>query len=78
MHLCILASSFTVKYYRTEVVSMVYSVSCTCIALPFTYTLGGGDVKAYFFIVQPNLVPNLGLLGILGFNILLLRRGINM
>ena len=49
-----------------------------CIVLTFTSTLGGGDVKAYFIIVQPNLACNLVLLGILSFTILLLRRGIHL
>ena len=48
----------------------VYTVVCMLIALPFTQTLGGGDVKAYFIIVEPNLAYNIGLLDVLVFTIL--------
>ena len=41
-----------------------------CITLPITYTLGGGETKAYFIIVQPNFARHLVLLGIIGFTIL--------
>ena len=43
---------------------------CLCISLPFTSTLGGGEVKEYSIIIQPNLKYHLGLLGILGFTLL--------
>ena len=42
------------------------TVICPCIALPFTSTLGGGEIKVYLIIFQPNLAHNLGLLGIIG------------
>ena len=44
---------------------------CLYITLPLNSTLGGGNIKAYFIIVQPKLAHHLGLLGILGFTILL-------
>ena len=50
---------------------------CPCITLPFTSTFGGGDIKSYFIIVQPNLVCYLGLLGILVFDMLIPDGGIN-
>ena len=61
-----------------QIILYIYPVLCPCIALPFTSTLGGGNVKTYFIIVQPNLAHNLYLLGILGFTILLPRGGINL
>ena len=50
----------------------VCPVFCLCIAFPFTPTLGGGDAKVYLITVEPNLACSLGLLGIIGFTILLL------
>ena len=50
---------------------------CLFIALPYTSTLGGGDVNEYFIIAQPNLTRNIGLLGIIGFTILILHGDIN-
>ena len=50
----------------------VCPVICPCIEFIFTLTLGSGNVKVYFIIVQPSLVHNLFLPVILGFNISLL------
>ena len=43
----------------------VLTIFCPCIALTFTPTLGGGDVKAYFVIVETNFAHNIGLLDVL-------------
>ena len=48
------------------------------ITLHFNSTLGGGNVKAYFIIVQPKFTHNLGLLSIIWFTILLTRGGIRL
>ena len=48
-----------------------------CLTLPFIPTFGGGDVKAYLIIFEPNLAHNLVLLGIIKFTISLMCRGIN-
>ena len=55
----------------------VCTLICLCTTLPFTPTLGGGGVKTYFIIVEPDLACNIGLLGILGFNISISHGGIN-
>ena len=50
---------------------------CLCIAFSFASSLGGGYVKAYFIIVQPNLARQLVLLGIPWISILFQCGGIN-
>ena len=47
----------------------VCDVVCPFIALPLTPTLGSGNVKAHFTIIESNLAHKLGLLSILGFTI---------
>ena len=50
--------------------TVVSPVVFRCITLPITSNFGGGYIKAYFIIVQPNIACHLGLLGILGFAML--------
>ena len=55
----------------------VCNIVCPCIAFTFTTNLGGGNVNAYLIIFQPNIAHNLGFIGVIGFNLLLLCGGIN-
>ena len=67
----------TSTYLSYQVHLSVCPVFYTCVAFPFKSNFGGGDIKAYFNIVKPKLAHNLGLLGIIGFNISFMCGGIN-
>ena len=56
----------------------VSTISCPCIDLTSTITLGGGNVNAFFLIIKLNLTNNLGLIGILGFTLSIPHGGIKL